>query len=241
MTQPPSSPLPANANLWTRDFFALVPAELRERISALGVERRFRDGEQVYVQGGTPDGIFDLHEGRWRLVRTDGRGHYQVLQLLAPPSAIGIVPMFDGRPAVYGVQSVGPSSARYYPGEQVRPLLLESPEGREAVLDHFGTRIRQMVELVDALSLHSVPERVASLLLLRRRPDSSLIEFEEDQEALGRHLGCTRSAFNRALRTLANLGIIRTMFPVIRIVDLPALERFARDGHYLAQRDRVGV
>ena len=240
MTQPPSS-LQANLNLFTRDFFSLVPAELRERIAPLGVERRFRDGESVYAQGGTADGIFDLQEGRWRLVRTDGRGHYQVLQFLTPPSAIGIVPLFDGRPAVYGVQSEGVSCARYYPAELVRALLLESPEGREAVLDHFGTRIRQRVELVDALSLHSVPERVASLLLGRRRPDSSLIEFEEDQEALGRHLGCTRSAFNRALRTLANLGIIRTMFPVIRILDLPALERFARDGHYLVQRDRVGV
>lgn len=240
MTQPPSS-LQANLNLFTRDFFSLVPAELRERIAPLGVERRFRDGESVYAQGGTADGIFDLQEGRWRLVRTDGRGHYQVLQFLTPPSAIGIVPLFDGRPAVYGVQSEGVSCARYYPAELVRALLLESPEGREAVLDHFGARIHQLVELVDALSLHSVPERVASLLLGRRRPDSSLIEFEEDQEALGRHLGCTRSAFNRALRTLANLGIIRTMFPVIRILDLPALERFARDGHYLVQRDRVGV
>ncbi|HJU83016.1 MAG TPA: Crp/Fnr family transcriptional regulator [Holophagaceae bacterium] len=223
------------------EFFKLLPASLLARLEGLKEERNFQDGEFIYRQGDDVRGVYQLVEGRWKTLRTDPRGQYQLLQFLGPGSAMGVIPVFARVPAIYGLQSKGRTRCRLIPAQAFREVVMTDPEGVGAVLNHFSHRVRQLVDMVEGLSLHSVPERVAALLVARNRmrPDSHLVEFQEDQDELGHHLGCTRSAFNRALRLLSDMGLIKTTFPVVRIIDLPALERFAGEGLSLKWGIRV--
>ena len=41
-------------------------------------------------------------------------------------------------------------------------------------------------------------------------------------------VGASREAFSRALRLLADLGLIQSTFPVVRILDTTKLQRYAR-------------
>ena len=231
--------LPFPTGPWGTDFGSLFSDALQMRLDEHRVERTFHDGTFLYRQGDPVDAIYRLVEGEWKLVRTSGTHHAQILQFLVPGDCVGIIPILDGGPSPYSVQSAGTSLAYTYPGQVARALLMETPEGIDSVLNHFGHRIRNLVDLADSLSLRSVPERVAALLLARRE-GGSLVEFQEDQEALGQFIGCTRSAFNRALRMLANLGLIRTTFPVVKILDLPMLERFAGPSPGLRPERRAG-
>ena len=81
---------------------------------------------------------------------------------------------------------------------------------------------------METLSLHSVPERVAQLILdyQGRNPERCLVEFRETQEDSAQRIGASREAFSRALRLLADLGLIKNMFPAVRILDLPKLQRY---------------
>ena len=215
-----------------RQFLQLLPECLVACLEDLKEECTFQDGDFLYHQDEMVRGVFLLIEGRWKTLRTDPRGLYQVLQFLGPGSAMGVVPVFAQHPALYGLQATGICRCHLIPAEPFRDLVMQDPGGVDAVLNHFSHRVRQLVDLVESISLHSVPERVANLLMVRRRlrPESPLVEFVEGQDELSHHLGCTRSAFNRALRLLSDLGFIKTTFPVIRIVDPPALERYAGEG-----------
>jgi CRP/FNR family transcriptional regulator, dissimilatory nitrate respiration regulator len=97
---------------------------------------------------------------------------------------------------------------------------------------HLASKIRHLIALVETLSLHSVPERVAELILdyQERNPGRFLVEFRETQEDSAQRIGASREAFSRALRLLADLGLIKNMFPAVRILDLPLLQRYARGG-----------
>jgi len=54
------------------------------------------------------------------------------------------------------------------------------------------------------------------------------VEFRETQEDLAQCIGASREAFSRALRLLADLGLIQSTFPVVRILDILKLQRYAR-------------
>jgi hypothetical protein len=75
-----------------------------------------------------------------------------------------------------------------------------------------------------------VPERVALLILdyQGRNPTRTLVEFQETQEDLAQCIGASREAFSRALRLLADLSLIQSTFPVVRILDIQKLQRYAR-------------
>jgi CRP-like cAMP-binding protein len=98
------------------------------------------------------------------------------------------------------------------------------------LIQHFAGKIRHLISLVETLSLHSVPERVAQLILeyQGRNPGRALVEFRETQEDLAQCIGASREAFSRALRLLADLGLIQSTFPVVRILDIQKLQRYAR-------------
>ncbi len=240
----PPNPLPPAPQFHPDlEFFRLLPASVLARIESLKEDRTFQDGEYIYRQGEEVRGVYQLVEGRWKTLRTDPRGQYQLLQFLGPGAAMGVIPVFARVPALYGLQSKGKTRCKLIPAKAFRDIVMQDPEGVGAVLAHFSHRVRMLVDMVEGLSLHSVPERVAALLVARNRmrPESHLVEFQEDQDELGHHLGCTRSAFNRALRLLSDMGLIRTTFPVVRILDLPALERYAGEGLSLKWGIRVEV
>ena len=112
----------------------------------------------------------------------------------------------------------------------MRELAHRTPAVAEVLIQHFAGKVRHLVELVDALSLHSVPERVAQLVIdaQERAPGRMVVEFEETQEDLAQVIGASREAFSRALRLLTDLGLVQSTFPVVKVVDLARLRLFAK-------------
>lgn len=216
--------------LRTLPFLTGIPAQAVEEIVAVSQIRRFEDGQRVFSQGDLVPGVYALVKGSLKVFRTDGRGHVQVLEFLRPGQCIGEVPVFDGAPIASSAEAHGETEVWLIPAEPLRRIAHCTPEVAEALIGHFAAKVRHLVHLVDALSLHSVPERVAQLLIEahEKNPARHLVEFQETQEDLAQCIGASREAFSRALRLLMDLGLIQSTFPVVRIVDLPKLQRYAR-------------
>ncbi|HJV91484.1 MAG TPA: Crp/Fnr family transcriptional regulator [Holophagaceae bacterium] len=211
------------------NFFAALPAPVLERMDGLKEVRSFADGAWIYHQDQVVEGVFQLAEGEWKVMHTDARGYQQVLAFLRPGAVTGIIPFFEGRPSGIGVRSLRRSRGFYIPGESIRRWALTEPAGVDAVMRYFGAGVRHLMDVAHGLSLLTVPERLAKVLLTeqQRRPDSPLLEFREDQGELGLHMGCTRAAVSRAFKLLADMGLIRNTFPVVKLLDLPTLQRMA--------------
>ncbi|HJV21703.1 MAG TPA: Crp/Fnr family transcriptional regulator [Holophagaceae bacterium] len=211
------------------NFFAALPTPVWERLDGIKELRSYADGSWVYHQDQLVEGIFQLAEGEWKEMHTDARGYQQVLAFLRPGAVTGIIPFFEGRPSGFGVRSLKRSRGFHIPGESIRRWALTEPAGVDAVLRFFGGGVRHLMDVAHGLSLLTVPERLAKVLLTehQRRPDSPLLEFREDQGELGLHMGCTRAAVSRAFKLLADMGLIRNTFPVVKLLDLPTLQRMA--------------
>jgi len=172
--------------------------------------------------------------------RKCAQGRFQILQILLPGDSVGVIPVFDGEPNSCSVVAHTEATCWFIPAEPLRRLAFKHEEIGEAIQRHLCAKFRNLVGVIEGMSLHSVPERVAKLLLdqHRRNPGRSLLEFPEGEEDLAHYIACSRSTFSRALRQLDDEGMIRNTFPVIRLVDLPRLEAFAScgiaDHHHIA-------
>ncbi|HJV21706.1 MAG TPA: Crp/Fnr family transcriptional regulator [Holophagaceae bacterium] len=211
-------------------FLAGIPPAAAEELASLSQIRRYEDGQRVYGIGDKVPGIFVVVRGSLKIFRTDGRGHVQVLDFLKAGQCVGEVPVFDGSPIASNAEAHGETELWLVPADALRRVAHRTPEVAEAMIQHFAGKIRHLVSLVDALSLHSVPERVAQLLLEEqvKNPTRTLVEFAETQEDLAQCIGASREAFSRALRLLTDLGLIQSTFPVVRILDVPKLQRYAK-------------
>ncbi len=217
-------------NLHHLEFLSGFPPAQADELARISELRTYRDGERVYSQGDRIPGVFAVVSGSLKVFRTDGRGKLQVLEFLHPGQCVGEVPVFDGQPIVSSAEAHGETQCWLIPAAQLRQVAHRDPVVAEAMIQHFAAKVRHLVALVDQLSLHSVPERVAQLLLerLEKTPGRHLVEFEETQEDLAQCVGASREAFSRALRLLSDLGLIQSTFPVVRVEDSAKLARYAR-------------
>lgn len=222
----PAEPL----DLQSVPFLKGLAPRLAAELTALSEPRRFEDGARVFQQGERVPGVFVVGSGALKVFRADGRGHVQVLDFIRPGQCVGEVQVFDGGPIASSAEAHGDTACWLIPAGPLRELAHRTPEVAEVLIQHFAGKVRHLVELVDALSLHSVPERVAQVILdaQERQPDRLLVEFSETQEDLAQCIGASREAFSRALRLLTDLGLIHSTFPVVKVVDLPRLRTFAR-------------
>lgn len=198
-----------------------------ERISEF---RRYPSGFQVFRQGERIPGIFVVIRGSLKITRSSGRGKTQVLAILQPGTCVGEVQAFDGAPIASGAEAQGDTDCWLIPAAAVRDFASRNVMVREVLIRHFAGKVRHLITLVESLGLHSVPERVAQLLVDHLQPgrEDCHIKFRETQEELAQRVGAGREAFSRSLRLLTDLGLIQSTFPVVQVMDLEKLRRYAQ-------------
>ena len=205
----------------------LPPAETGELL-AVSELRSYRDAETVFTQGEAMPGMLVVVQGLLNVFQADGRGKFQLVDVLRPGDSAGMEEAFDKGAAASGGQARGHTKCWVVPPAQLRLLAARNPAVATWAGQHLAARVRHLISLVETLSMHTVPERVAQLILAYRErdPNRRLVEFRETQEDSAQRIGASREAFSRALRLLADLGLIKNMFPVVRILDVQKLHRF---------------
>jgi CRP-like cAMP-binding protein len=212
------------------ESLAGLPPSEADELAQLGEFKRYAADTLVFKQGERIPGIFVVIRGSLKITRSSGRGKVQVLAILQPGTCVGEVQVFDGAPVASGAEALGNTDCWLIPAEALRALARDNAVVREVILRHFAGKVRHLIALVGALGLHSVPERVAQLLLNHRQQaaDGSQVKFRETQEELAQRVGAGREAFSRSLRLLSGLGLIHSAFPLVRILDLEKLQRYAQ-------------
>jgi len=208
------------------DFLPPAEGEALKRASEL---LAFPAGSTVFQQGERLPGIFVVASGCLKLVRSTGKDKIQVLDIVRPGRCVGDVHAITGSPTIASAAASVDSECWLVPKAELGAAFKKDPVLQGAMLMHMAMRLGHMVPLIETLSLHTVPERVAKLILdfHGQEPTKSFVEFYDTQEGLAQFVGSSREAFNRALKMLSDLGFIHNTFPVVHITDEEKLQKFA--------------
>src|SRR4051794_17812247 len=145
-------------------FGSLTNEELRD-LASLCTERKLSREEVLFIAGEEARGLYVVVSGAVRAFRAGADGREQVIHTERAGATLAEVPVFDN--GTYPATAVADEDSvlLFIAKEDVRAVCREQPGIALAALELLAGRLRRHAELVEALSLRAVGQRLARLLL----------------------------------------------------------------------------
>jgi CRP/FNR family transcriptional regulator len=218
--------------LRTVSFFHDLSSEALELVCERMVRRRFPAGSMLFRKEEPARGVYVLVDGRVEIFRSTADGREQVLHTEVPVQSIAELPVFDGGTYPASGRTAEDSELYFLALDDFQRLYQEHPEIADALVKNLGKRLRALVNLVEKISLRSIPSRVAASLLEKAekagaRADGGTFRLTLTQSDLANELATSRESVARALGDLRSHGIISTEGRAVTIVSLSDLEDVA--------------
>jgi CRP/FNR family transcriptional regulator len=210
--------------LFLRDANDEVLRTLLARARIVKVQR----GEVLFLRGEPCHGLHVVLDGAIRLYNSSSNGREQVIGVERSGSVIGELPLFDGGNQPYSAEAMSPSRLLFIPREHFLTVIHAHPELMQAALRALAIRIRRLLHLVEELSLHEVPERVARYLLAQAKERGACFTLDYTHAELAAQLGTVREVVTRTLNRFRKAGWISIQDGKITVLDPDALQALAR-------------
>lgn len=213
-------------------FGELKETELRA-LAERALEHKLSRGEVLFMAGDEARGLYCIVEGAVRAFRESLDGREQVIHVERAGSTIAEVPVFDDQPYPSTVAAEEDSVLLFIDKRDVRRLCLDHPQIALAALGMLARRLRRCAELVEALSLHEVDQRLARLLIAEAQARGKqteagvTVELILTNQQIAARIGTVREVVSRALTRLQQNGLISLEGRRVIIRDESALTAYA--------------
>ncbi len=196
-------------------------------------ERRFQKDEVLFVAGEEARGLYVIAEGSVRAFRGSLDGREQVIHVERAGATIAEVPVFDDGTYPSTAAAEEDATVLFIDKRDVQHLCLAHPEITLAALRVLAGRLRRCAELVEALSLREVGQRLARFLLAEARrsgtqtEDGTSINLTQTNQQIAARVGSVREVISRAFTRLQHERLIIVEGRHLIIPDEAALEAFS--------------
>ena len=185
--------------------------------------REYTPGAVVFLEEEPAQGLYYLHHGWLKIVKFSADGREQILQFLGPGEIFNYLGVFAATANPATAITLEAAGVWLLPRSDVRRVLTASPDALLLVVEGMAQRIATLVQMVADLSLHSVEARLARRLLENAEGAVVYRRRWSTQAEMAAHLGTVPDVLNRALRSLAEAGLIQVERQQITILDREGL------------------
>jgi CRP/FNR family transcriptional regulator, cyclic AMP receptor protein len=193
-------------------YFAGLSDEILGAVGQAAVPRRYDRGQMIFLEGEPCAGLFVVAEGEVKIFKVSAQGREQVLHTLGPGDTFNDVAVLDGGPNPASAGAIGPVVALVIARAEMQRLAQAYPALAWALIESIARRARHLVEMVEDLALRSVRARLAKLLLAEAERTQGQAAIDRGQMVtqteMAARLGTVREMVGRALRELADEGLI---------------------------------
>jgi CRP/FNR family transcriptional regulator, dissimilatory nitrate respiration regulator len=190
---------------------------LPTRIRGAAVERALKAGQCLFRAGTRTAGLFEIVQGKVRLVRVDRSGREAVLQVGSPGETLAEASLFS---STYHCDAIAMTDAvvRLYP----RAILFNELERNPKVAHAFAaTLARQVMALrarLEQRNIHSARDRVRHYLLVNADASGRTVALSGTLKEIAAEMGLTHEALYRTLAGMVADGEIERRKGTIRLV-----------------------
>jgi CRP/FNR family transcriptional regulator len=201
----------------------LDPASL-SHLAQSAIRRDYEPGGMIFLEGDTAPALYYVATGWVKVVKMSHDGREQILYFLGPGELFGGIGVFVNRPAPATAIALEAAEVWVLPHDAIQQVLMVNPALALAVIEFLANRIAELTDMVAALSLHTVTQRLARVLLEQAEGDVIYRRRWATQSEMAGHLGTVPEVLNRSLRSLVEGQLIELSRHQIRILDRQGLE-----------------
>jgi CRP/FNR family transcriptional regulator len=210
-------------HLQALSIFSGLDASLLAKLAQAAHWREYTPGAVVFLEEEPAQGLYYVQHGWVKIVKFSPDGREQILQFLAPGEIFNYLAVFATTANPATAVALEAAGIWLLPRAETRDVLAASPEALLLVVESMAQRIQTLVQMVADLSLHSVEARLARRLLENAENDVVYRRRWSTQAEMAAHLGTVPDVLNRALRSLAEAGLIQVERQQITILDRDGL------------------
>ena len=209
-------------------YFSDLDAAALKLLVQSAIRRVYDAGQVILLEGEPCAGLYIVESGWLKAVKIGVDGREQVLQTLGPGEVFNAVSVFTDAPNQATVTALEISQVWVVRREVLLSMLDAHPVLARQVVKDLAGRVIHLIRMVEDLSLRSVEARLARLLLDQAEGDVVPRRRWATQAELAARLGAVPDVVNRALRKLAEAGMIHVERHQIRILDKEGLQVIAQ-------------
>jgi CRP/FNR family transcriptional regulator len=202
-------------------LLAILDPARRDRLLAAAPVRTVDAGTVVAVRGEPATALILVETGGLTAVHETAGGQRRRLGEFPAPCAVDKAAVLDGGGHTATWLATARSRLRLVPAAELLALL-DVPAARRHILTHLASRLREQQDDLVAASYSDVPARVAAWLVRAASTNGTRVLLPGAQQGLAESIGATRVTVNRALRSLAEDGLI-TVEPGAITIETPEL------------------
>jgi CRP/FNR family transcriptional regulator, dissimilatory nitrate respiration regulator len=189
---------------------------LSPRVRATGTERSLDAGETLFRSGQRATGLYEILNGRVKLVRVDKSGRETVLYNAGAGSTLAEASLFS---PTYHCDAIATAATtvRLYPKDAILQELRRSPDAAEAFIAGLARQVMSLRTQLERRNIRSARDRVRHFLALNVGADGRTIILPGSLKELAVELGLTHEALYRTLARMADNGEIERLEGKIRL------------------------
>jgi CRP/FNR family transcriptional regulator, cyclic AMP receptor protein len=215
------------------EFLATLTDAERSALMRQGRRRTLPRGAMLITEGTRSGDVFVVLAGHLKVFSTTDRGAEIVLAVRGPGALLGELAAIDDEPRAASVCAIEPVEVLAVPAAAFSQFLRDNPTVMLTLMRTLTGRLRdadrKRVEFGAYDAVSRVALRLVELADRFGRPvaDGVVITLPFTQDELAGWVGASREAVVKALRTLRQLGYVRTQRRTVVVCDVPALRRRA--------------
>lgn len=187
-------------------LFGDLPKEVLQRIDAVVLERTYKKGESIFLEGEPGEGLHFVRTGRVKIVKTAEDGREHIIKFLKTGEIFAEVLLFNHLPYPAASIAVEDSRIGLIRNEDLEKLILENNALALLLIRSLSQRLLYAQQKIKELALQDVPARTAELLLRLSREQGKrdaagkpLLELPESRQELAGLMGTSRETLSRTL------------------------------------------
>lgn len=196
-------------------IFSELPEEVLRRIDAKTMERTYRKGETVFLEGEPGQGLHYVRSGRVKVIKLAEDGREHTIKFLQPGEIFAEVLLFNRQPYPATVVAVEDCSLGLIRNEDLEALVLENNALALLLIRSLSQRLLYAQQKIKELALQDVPSRTAELLLRLGRESGAcdaaghvVLQLPESRQELASLVGTSRETLSRTLSDFKRRGLI---------------------------------
>ena len=188
-------------------MFKRIPRKHLVQLMEQAVVHRLKRGGVVCRRGEWLECFYGVVYGQVKLVLRADSGEEKVLRIVGPGETFGEALVFRPRPNPVDAISVSDALVIAFPAQPVNELVDHDPGFARALLASLSERMHSLVGEIEAGTLLSARQRIASYLLTLTA-SAGRVRLPVTKTLIASHLGVTKETFSRLLREFADHGLI---------------------------------
>jgi CRP-like cAMP-binding protein len=211
-----------NSLLRSRIFEGLRPPDITE-ISSFSRVISLEKSETLFREGEPCEGFFVVQRGTLSVYRVNAAGKAQIFHVFHPGDSFAEAALASDNGYPASARALAPSAVILIPRTEFVALLRKRPELALRMIGSMSRHLRNIVGLLDDLTLKNAEARCLNWLLRHcptpRSSDPCEIELESPKRIVAAELNITSETLSRMLRRFRDKQLIRTTPKGIVVLD----------------------